>query len=125
MNVIIDTEKLEDAIRDILKQYGDVVYVATEEGLDAATDVLIESLTDSSPADTGKYKNSWGRKKKYKLKRYVGNSRMVKHEDREIPLSNILEYGENSPHKGLIKRSCDKNVERMAQAMADTIKRKL
>lgn len=128
----IDVDNLEIAIGDILSEYGDVVYKATEEGLTAAEKVLIKNLKATSPdknkkiGATGEYKKSWKSKgKKYKLKRYVGNTKMVKGKSGEIPLSNILEYSTKSKHQGLIKRTYEKSIEQMAKAVVDEIKKEV
>lgn len=120
----IDINNLEVAVAEILKDYGDVVYKATTEGLDIAEKVLIKNLKESSPKGTGDYAKSWKSKgKKYKLKRYVGNTKMVKGKEGEIPLSNILEYSSKSKHQGLIKRTYEKSIEEMANAIVNEIKK--
>lgn len=123
MDVKVEIKDLNKAIADILKEYGDVVYQATEEGLTAAEKVLIKNLKASSPKLSKEYSKSWKSKgKKYKLKRYVGNTKMVQGKSGEIPLSNILEYSEHSPHQGLIKKTYNASVDEMAQAVVNTIK---
>lgn len=124
---IISIDKLESAIADILQNYGDVVYKATEEGLAKAEKTLINNLKASSPKGITKvYWKSWkGKGKKYKLKRYVGNTKTVKGRKGEIPLSNILEYSTKSKHQGLIKRTYEKSIEQMAKAVVDEIKKEV
>lgn len=126
-NFAIKVKDLEGAISDILSEYGDVVYQATEEGLTAAEKVLIKNLKEKSPEGPSKqYKKSWKSKgKKYKLKRYVGNTKMVKGKKGEIPLSNILEYGTKSKHQGLIKRTYQESINEMAQAVVNEIKKEV
>ena len=125
MDVKIKVQDLQGAIGDMLREYGDVVYKATEEGLDAAEKVLIKNLKAASPeGPSKKYKKAWkGKGKKYKLKRYVGNTKTVSGRNgREIPLSNILEYSSKSPHQGLIKRTYDASIGEMAAAVVAKIK---
>ena len=121
----IDINNLEVAIADILREYGDVVYEATEEGLNAAEKLLISNLKAASPkGETGEYQKSWKSKgKKYKLKRYVGNTKMVKGKSGEIPLSNILEYSSKSRHQGFIRRTYEASINEMAAAVVAEIKR--
>jgi hypothetical protein len=120
----VDVNNLEIAITDILRDYGDVVYQATEEGLTAAEKVLINNLKANSPKDKGKYAKSWkGKGKEYKLHRYVGNTKTVPGKSGEIPLSNILEYAEKSPHQGLIKRTYESSINQMAAAVVAEIKK--
>jgi hypothetical protein len=123
----IDVNNLEIAIADILRDYGDVVYQATEEGLTAAEKVLIKNLKANSPKDKGEYAKSWkGKGKKYKLQRYVGNTKTVEGKSSDsIPLSNILEYSSKSPHQGLVKRVYDSSIDEMANAIVSTIKQKV
>lgn len=120
----VDVNNLEVAIADILREYGDVIYKATEEGLTAAEKVLIKNLKADSPKDKGEYAKSWkGKGKKYKLRRYVGNTKTVKNKSGEIPLSNILEYATKSPHQGLIKRIYESSIDQMAAAVVAEIKK--
>ena len=122
----IDVNNLEVAIADILREYGDVVYQATEEGLTAAEKVLINNLKASSPKDKGEYAKSWkGKGKKYKLRRYVGNTKMVPGKSGEIPLSNILEYSSKSPHQGKIKQTYEESINEMAAAVVAEIKKEV
>lgn len=122
----VDVNNLEVAIADILREYGDVVYQATEEGLTAAEKVLINNLKASSPKDKGEYAKSWkGKGKKYKLRRYVGNTKTVPGKSGEIPLSNILEYSSKSPHQGKIKQTYEESINEMAAAVVAEIKKEV
>jgi hypothetical protein len=122
----VDVNNLEVAIADILREYGDVVYQATEEGLTAAEKVLINNLKANSPKDKGEYAKSWkGKGKKYKLRRYVGNTKTVQGKSGEIPLSNILEYSSKSPHQGKIKQTYEESINEMAAAMVAEIKKEV
>lgn len=125
-NFAIKADDLQGAISEILREFGDVVYVATEKGLDDAEKVLIKNLERTSPKFKGKYAKSWKSKgKKYKLKRYVGNTKMVKGKQGNIPLSNILEYSQKSPHQGLIKNTYHSSIEEMAAAVVAEIKKEV
>lgn len=120
----IDIDNLQVAVEDILREYGDVIYQATEEGLNAAEKVLIKNLKADSPKGPGGYARSWKSKgRKYKLKRYVGNTKKVKGKSGEIPLSNILEYSSKSKHKGKIKRTYENSINEMAAAVVAEIKK--
>lgn len=124
----VDVNNLEIAIADILRDYGDVVYQATEEGLTAAEKVLIKNLKADSPKSPGggEYAKSWkGKGKKYKLHRYVGNTKTVPGKSGEIPLSNILEYATKSPHQGQIKRTYESSIDQMAAAVVAEIKKEV
>jgi hypothetical protein len=122
----VDINNLQVAIEDILREYGDVVYKATEEGLTAAEKVLIKNLKADSPKSPGggEYAKSWkGKGKKYKLHRYVVNTKTVNVKNSDtIPLSNILEYATKSPHQGQIKRTYESSINQMAAAVVAEIK---
>jgi len=126
-SVKIKVSDLQDAIVDMLREYGDVVYEATEEGLNAAEKVLIKNLKAASPeGPTKKFKKSWKSKgRKYKTVRYVGNTKTVPGKSGEIPLSNILEYSPNSPHQGFIKRTYNASINEMAAAVVAEIKKEV
>lgn len=122
----IKAEDLQGTINEMLREYGDIVYQATEEGLNAAEKVLIKNLKASSPKLSKEYSKAWKSKgKKYKLRRYVGNTKMVKGKQGEIPLSNILEYSPSSPHQGLIKYTYYSSINEMAQAVVNEIKKEV
>jgi hypothetical protein len=125
VDIKIGANDLQATIEKMLREEGDLVYTATEDGLDAATDVLINNLKAKSPRDTGDFQKGWKQKKKYKLQRYVGNTKTVKFEGRDVPLSNIIEYGEKSPHRGEIERIHNDSVEEMANAAINAIKNKV
>ena len=120
---MITPDKLSDAISDILAEYGDVIFIATEDALDAASDVLIRNLKAASPKKSGKFAKNWKSKgRKYKLRRYIGNSTTVfsdKHG--EIALANILEYS-TTRAKPFIKETFENSVPEMAQAMVNKVK---
>lgn len=125
MSKSIDINNLEVEIRKIMEEYGDVVFKATDEALGAGEKVLIRNLKTASPKKTGAFAKGWkGKGKKYKLKRYVGNSTMVKSKGEEIPLSNILEY--STKHgKPFIKATYESSVGEIAQAIFNEIKKEV
>lgn len=123
MSERVDLDDIVLTIDKILKEHGELIYQATEEGLDKAEKILIDNLKEDSPKDTKGFAKSWkGKKKKYRLVRYVGNTKMVKGKKGEIPLSNILEYSTKSPHQGFIKATYNKSLDKMITAIIDDIK---
>lgn len=121
----IDIDCLEGAIGDILRDYGDLVYKATEEGLDAAGKILLNNLKIASPKKTRDFAKSWKSKgKKYKMRRYVGNTKMVQGSKGEIPLSNILEYS-TVRGKPFIKQTYESSIKEMAAAVVTEIKKEV
>ena len=120
----INIDDLEIAIEDILDDYSDDIYFLTEEGLNEAEKVLIDNLKAASPKDTGDFAKAWkGKGKKYKLRRYVGNTKMVQGKKGPIPLSNILEYS-TTHGKPFIKKTYEQSISAMREAIIKTIERK-
>lgn len=121
---MITPEQLSDAISEILEGYGDVVYTVTEEGLDKAEKFLIDNLKTASPKRTGKFAKNWkGKGRKYKLRRYVGNSTTVMSDKSgEIALANIFEYS-TTRGRPFIKETFESSVPAMAQAVVNEIKK--
>ena len=124
----IKVDDFQREVNKILEEYKDLVYTVTEEGLSAAEKVLIANLKNDSPeGETKQYKKSWkGTGKKYKLLRFVGNTKTIKAKKRgEIPLSNVLEYSPSSKHRGRIKRTYEASIDQMTAAVISTIKREV
>lgn len=120
----IDIDDLAVSIEELLDDYSDEIYFATNEGLDEAEKVLIKNLKAASPKNTGEFAKSWkGKGKKYKLRRYVGNTKMVDGKKGSIPLSNILEYS-TIRGKPFIKDTYEKSIPEMRDAIIKSIERK-
>jgi hypothetical protein len=136
-SVHVNPDELNFAIMDILEEYGDLVYEATEEGLDVAEKVLVKNLKAATPVRTGEFKKGWkGTGRKYKLLRFVGNTVTVKGGDtapskkgrkriyssNEIALANIFEY---SILRGrpFIKKTFKESIDEMAAAVVAEIKK--
>ncbi len=123
MDAKVKVEDLQEAIYDILMEYGDTVYFQTEEGLDAAEKVLIKNLKAASPRRTGKFAKKWkGSKRKYKAVRYVHNTHTVPGKSGDIPLSNILEYS-TKRGRPFIKRTYENSINDMAAAVVAALKK--
>jgi len=139
MDVKIKPSDLQSVVESMLRDYGDKVYVATDEGLAAAEKVLIDNLKAAAPssflyAETvgeaaknekskDKLKNCFvGTGKKYRLVRFVGNSKTVESNGKNVPLLNILEYSEKHGHP-FIKKTFEDSVNEMAAAVVATIKK--
>ncbi len=122
----VKVKGLQDAIIDILSEYGDVIYQATEEGLTVAEKVLIKKLKAASPKESGAFAKSWKSKgKKYKLLRFVGNTQTVEGKNQEkIALANILEYS-TVRGKPFIKKTYENSINEMAEAVVAEIKKEV
>jgi hypothetical protein len=120
----INIDDLAISIEEILDKYSDKIFFVTEEGLEDAEKVLINNLKAASPKDSGEFAKSWkGKGKKYKLRRYVGNTKMVEGKKGFIPLSNILEYS-TVRGKPFIKSTYEKSIPEMREAIIKSIERK-
>jgi len=131
MSKLIDINKLDVALSDLMKEYGDVVFEVTNEALGAGEKVLINNLKAASPEIKKppkgyikkNFKKNWkGTGKKYKLHRYVGNATSVTSKGKEIPLSNILEYS-TTRGKPFIKNTYESSVNAIASAIINEIKK--
>jgi hypothetical protein len=121
----VRVDGLQDVIMDILREYGDVVYEATEEGLAAAEKILINNLKAATPKKTGTFSRGWkGTGKKYKLVRFVGNTTTVPggKGKRPIALSNIFEYS-TTRGKPFIKKTFESSINEIAAAVVAEIKK--
>lgn len=124
MSKSIDINNLDTEISKIMEEYGDVIFKVTDNAMGAGEKVLIKNLKDASPKGrSGKFAKGWkGKGKKYKLKRYVGNTTMVRSRGKEIPLSNILEYS-TKRGKPFIAKTYQSSVNEIARAIVNEIKK--
>ncbi|WP_312611476.1 hypothetical protein [Oscillibacter sp.] len=133
MDVKIKPSDLQSVVESMLRDYGDKIYVATDDGIEAAEKVLIGNLKAATPvmnpekAPKGykdkKLRNGWvSTGKKYRLMRFVGNKVSVQYKGKDSPLSSILEYSEKHGHP-FVKKTFDESVNEMAAAVVATIKK--
>lgn len=121
---VVKPENLQEAVAEILKEYGDVIYKATEDGLSAAEKVLIKEMKGASPKKSGEFLKSWkGTGRKYKMVRYVGNTKTVRSKGRNVPLTNIFEYSTTNHRNPFIKRTYDNSIDKMANAVVAEIEK--
>ena len=131
---------LPDVLEDMISEIQGAEYEIRQEAIQAGADILKAALeadsaemTAGSEFSTGEYAKSWDMKR-YPDHRYVGNTRIIKGvvhrktksgkkgQAREgVPLANVLEYAENSPHTGRIRRCFDQNESRIYEAMKKVI----
>lgn len=130
----IALSELPTALSEILTEYQSANFETRQEALQAGAEVFKSSVESVTPRDTGEMARSWQIKDKYKDRRYVGNTRVAtgkvrrkkrngqKGEAREgVPLSNVLEYGEKSPHNGFIRRCFDSTEPQIFAAIKNTL----
>lgn len=124
------------ANNDLLMQWKDITReilvdnrIAIEDALNEASDILVNELKQNSPVSSNPeqhLRDSWKVKREYKGVRYIGATKAVSdgRSDR-IPLSNILEYAEDSPYKGFIQRTYISVKDNLYQKMLEHLSKKL
>jgi hypothetical protein len=118
---------LQEAIEDALREYGDVVYQATESGLDAAAYALQDELRAATPKRTKMFAKSWKVEGagKYKLMRFIGNTKTVKGKSGDpVALANIFEYSTTRGHP-FVKDTFESSIDKMAAAVVAEIKKEV
>ncbi len=128
-------DNLPEQIDGILTDFLHTSFDVRQEALQAGAEVFKSAIENETPKDTGQMAASWKIKSKYKDRRYVGNTRTAKTpvhrktkdggkgEAREgVPLSNVLEYSEKSPHYGFIRRCYDATESRIFETIKNKIK---
>ena len=99
---IIDVSEFGSEIGKLIDEAKQGVREAIEDGLDEATEILIDALAATSPQRTGAYANSWRLKYprgKYARRRYVHNPTMVMYKGKKVPLAAFIEYAAHGrPH---------------------------
>lgn len=125
LSIPVSPKNLSSLLGDIISDYEDGVRTATEDGLDEAEKILIRRMRESSPVDKGDFQKSWkGTKRKYKMVRYVGNTKAVRSKGRNIPLLNIFEYSTTNHAKPFVKQTFENCTDEMARAIVGEIQRK-
>lgn len=72
-------------IQDVQKEVGDTL----NEGLEEATDYLVDKLQAETPMDRPVTKDSWIKQMKYRNVKYINNTATNK---QGYPIINVLEY---------------------------------
>ena len=126
----ISTQAVGDAIRDILSEYGKVVFEATSQGLDAGAKTAIKLLKNKPPykegeGNGGHLTESWrARKGKWALSRYVGNTKKVKGRNNDVSLINVMEYSKTRS-RPFVKKTEEENAETIARAVIEEVVKKV
>lgn len=130
----ISLDELPDALSQILTDYQHASFDTRQAAVQAGAEVFKSAIEQATPRDTGEMAQSWQIKTKYKDRRYVGNTKLAKGvvhrkpkggkkgEAREgVPLSNVLEYSEKSPHYGFIRQCFDGTEPQIFTEIKNTI----
>lgn len=132
---VVPVKGVQEAVMEILRDYGDVVYEATEEGLTAASYVLVDKLREATPKikkpPKGYQKKNFGKRwkvegiGKYRLRRYVGNTTTVSSKEGDpISLANIFEYSTTRGYP-FVKETYENSIGDMAAAAVAEIKKEV
>lgn len=130
----LSIDEMPAALTQILTDFQHSSFDVRQDAVQAGAEVFKSAVEAATPRNTGEMAQSWEIKTKYKDRRYVGNTKTAKGvvhrktksgakgEAREgVPLSNVLEYGENSPHNGFIRRCFDGAESQIFDAIKSTI----
>lgn len=130
----ITPDQLPEKLDGILSEFLHSSFDTRQEALQAGAEVFKDAVAAATPKDTGEMAESWAIKTKYKDRRYVGSTRVAKgvvHRKKKgggkgdaregVPLSNVLEYAENSPHKGFIRRCFDSTEPQIFAAIKNKL----
>jgi len=132
--VATSIENLPAELENVLNEYLHANFQQRQKAIQAGAEVFKSAVESATPRDTGKMAQSWKIKDKYADRRYVGNTRVAssdvhrktkgggKGEARQdVPLSNVLEYSEKSPHYGFIRQCFDSNETAIYNAIKSTL----
>ncbi len=127
-------DELPDALLDIFNEFTCSSFKTRQAAVQSGAEVFKSAIESATPKDTGKMADSWVIQTKYKNVRYVGNTRIAKGKvyrkkkggskgeaRSNVPLTNVLEYGENSKHYGFIRRTFDATEPQIFAAIKKTI----
>ncbi len=135
MSKNVELKDIPDALDELLTDFLHSTFDTRQKAVQAGAEVFVDAVAAATPKDTGEMAQSWQIKTKYPDHRYVGNTRVAKGavhrktkgggkgEAREgVPLSNVLEYSEKSPHYGFIRQCFDNTEPQIYAAIKNTIK---
>ena len=126
--------ELPQVLDEILDGFLKETFEVRQRAVRAGAEVFKKAIESATPKDTGKMAQSWV-VQEYLGKCYVGNKCLAKGKvyrktksgkkgeaRSNVPLSNVLEYGEKSPHYGFIRRTFDEVEPQIYAAIERTIK---
>ncbi|MCM1218001.1 MAG: HK97 gp10 family phage protein [Lachnospiraceae bacterium] len=128
----VDLKDIPAELEELLTEFLHANYDVRQKAVQAGAEVLVTALESATPRDTGEMAQSWQIKSKYPDHRYVGNSRTahgtVKRKrggktdaQSNVPLSNVLEYAQNSKHQLFVKQTFDQTEPQIYAAIKNTI----
>ena len=130
----VNLTDIDTALGDILDEYSEQMFDVRQKAIQAGAEVLVKALEQATPRDTGEMAQSWKIKKEYPNHRYVGNTKTAKgavHRKKkvcvnvearaDVPLSQVLEYCENTKHYGFIRKCFDATEPQIFAAIKNTL----
>jgi HK97 gp10 family phage protein len=129
--------QFEAEIYQIVSELEAACFEARQEAVQAGAEFIKAELVAETPIDTGDMARSWEIKTQYKNHRYVGNTKTVKvHRKKKkggekgelrdgVPLINVLEFAENSPHQGFMRRTFEQNKGKIYKVMKTRLEQTL
>lgn len=95
MSKKINTDGLQDAIRDILSEYETATYADIKRAVDKTAQQTAKNTKAGAPVRTGKYKKGWGyTKQDESAEKYSA----VVHNKIRPSLAHLLQNGHGGPH---------------------------
>lgn len=132
--IMTSLDDLPSELQDVLSDYLHTNFTQRQKALQAGAEVFKSAIESATPKDTGKMAQSWQIKDKYADRRFVGNTRVASGDVRrkakgsgkgearkDVPLSNVLEYSEKSPHYGFIRQCFDSNETAIFNAIKNNL----
>lgn len=127
-------DDLPSELQNVLSDYLHTNFAQRQKALQAGAEVFKSAIESATPKDTGKMAQSWQIKDKYADRRFVGNTRVASGDVRrktkgggkgearkDVPLSNVLEYSEKSPHYGFIRQCFDSTETAIFNAIKNNL----
>lgn len=120
----LKVDRLDDAISKIMEEYGDIIFEATNEGINDAAKELAKLEKAATPKGaTGDFANGWRvQAPRYKLVRFIGNDKTVPSKNGAIALANIFEYSTTRGNP-FIKRTFEANATVLAKIIMNRVKK--
>ena len=123
-DAIVDLANFETVLSEMLKEYGDKVFKASDECLDAAAKVMKDALVEATPRRRPQMYRKW-KIKKYKGERYIGNDEVApSRKSGDIPLTNVLEYSTKHGHP-FIATTYEQNINAAVDAAINQLKKEI
>lgn len=129
-----ELNKLPDYLQNLFDEFSHSSFELRNEAVQAGAEAFKTILENNSPKNTGEYAKNWVIKERIPNRRYIGNKTVAhgaihrkgkngkKGEAKTgVPLSNVLEYSEKSPYRGMIRSLFDSNESKIFEVIKKTM----